>query len=169
MKEEVWWYVMDWSEVKHEYETTDATLKSLAERYDVKPSTLRSRKNREHWQRETKKVATRRNDVATPAVEQLEANNDLTEKQKLLCLFYLQRFNATWVYIEAYDAKHDIVLANGSRLLSNARVKQQLAELKKQQSADLYFDIQDIINVLRQISKADARDVVDFKTVKRLL
>ncbi|WP_318767715.1 hypothetical protein [Lactiplantibacillus carotarum] len=78
---------MDWDEVKHEYETTSATLKSLAEKYQVKATTLRSRKNREHWQRATKKVATRRNGVATQISNELEANSELNEKQKLFCLF----------------------------------------------------------------------------------
>jgi len=101
-------------------------------------------------------------------VNELEANSELTEKQKLFCLFYLQRFNATWAYRQAYDAKYNVAVTNGPRLLGNAWIKEQLRELKKQQSTDLCFDIQDIINELRQISRADARDVVDFKTVKRL-
>lgn len=55
----------DWNAIRKEFEDTTITMKALAEKHDVKPSTLRSRKNREDWQRG---VATQRNkssDVAT--------------------------------------------------------------------------------------------------------
>ena len=159
---------MDWKRIKHEYETTDATLKDLAERHNVKPSTLRSRKNREHWQRATEKVAMRRNDVATPVVKQLEANSELTDKQKLFCLFYLQRFNATWAYQQAYKCSYEVAVTNGPRLLRNARIKEQLQELKKQQSQELYVDANDILKCYLKQATADVTDVVEFETVKHL-
>lgn len=57
--------MIDWDLIRKEFEETTITMKALAEKHDVKPSTLRSRKNREDWQRG---VATQRNkssDVAT--------------------------------------------------------------------------------------------------------
>ncbi|BDZ30615.1 terminase small subunit [Lactiplantibacillus sp. WILCCON 0030] len=149
--------------------------KDISAKYGVPVGTLKSWRARDHWEKDataTQKVQPKvKKDapkVAPKIVEELEANNELTEKQKLFCLFYLQRFNATWAYQQAYKSSYEVALTNGPRMLGNARIKLQLAELKKQQSTDLYFDIQDIINELRQISRADARDVVDFKTVKRL-
>ncbi len=50
--------------------------------------------------------------VAPKIVDELEANNELTEKQKLFCLFYLQRFNATWAYQQAYGADWNTAHAN---------------------------------------------------------
>ena len=47
-------------------------------------------------------------------------------------------------------------------------IRDQLNRLKKQQSADLYFDINDIVREFRQQSKSDIRDVVDFQTVKHM-
>lgn len=57
---------MDWEKIRREFETTDVSLKTLAEKYGVKESTMRSRKNREKWQRndnatQRKNVATRKN------------------------------------------------------------------------------------------------------------
>lgn len=149
--------------------------KDISAKYDVPVNTLKSWRNRYHWKRGAPAVKemhpkqkTDAPKVAPKIIDELEANNELTEKQKLFCLFYLQRFNATWAYQQAYGAKYTVALANGPRLLGKASIKEQLTELKKQQSADLYFDVQDIIRELRQISRGDARDVVDFKTVKRL-
>jgi uncharacterized protein YjcR len=57
---------MDWDAIRKEFETTSITMKALAEKYGVKDSTIRSRKNREGWQRNaTKKKATQRKNVAT--------------------------------------------------------------------------------------------------------
>ena len=56
----------DWEVIRKEWETTDISLKELANKNEVSESTVRSRKNREKWQRnETKKNATQRKNVAT--------------------------------------------------------------------------------------------------------
>ncbi|GIQ95203.1 terminase small subunit [Lactiplantibacillus plantarum] len=160
---------MDWDTVKHEYETTTATLAALAEKYQVKATTLRSRKNREHWQRATKKVATRRNGVATQISNELEANSELNEKQKLFCLFYLQRFNATWAYQQAYKVSHEVALRAGPRLLGNVGVKRQLTELKNQQRADLYVTADDIAHEYAKQAFASLGDVLDYKVHEELV
>jgi len=57
---------MNWEEIKREYESTNITLKALAEKYDIKLGTLKSRKSREGWSRDpTKKDATKSKKVAT--------------------------------------------------------------------------------------------------------
>ena len=66
---------VDWGQIRKEYESTDILLKDLAAKYCLKEGTVRSRKNRENWQR----VATQHGnamqgcnatpDVATPEEE----------------------------------------------------------------------------------------------------
>lgn len=52
----------NWKQIREEFESEDITLKALAEKYNIKTSTMRSRKNREDWQRNVEQnVATRRN------------------------------------------------------------------------------------------------------------
>lgn len=52
----------NWKQIRNEFENEDMSLKALAEKYKLSPSTVRSRKNREGWQRnENNNVATRRN------------------------------------------------------------------------------------------------------------
>lgn len=59
-----------WEEIKKEWESTNTTLAALAEKYDVKLGTLKSRKSREGWSRDpTKKVATKTKKVATNKVK----------------------------------------------------------------------------------------------------
>lgn len=58
-----WWQnVVNWEQIKQEYETKTTDLKELAEKYNVKYSTLRSRKSREKW---GTSVATNDENVAT--------------------------------------------------------------------------------------------------------
>ncbi|AUO14788.1 phage terminase small subunit [Priestia megaterium] len=53
---------MNWDAIRKEYETSDITLKALAEKHEIKLGTLKSRKSREGWERDAtstpKKVAT---------------------------------------------------------------------------------------------------------------
>lgn len=52
----------NWEDIRKEWETSGITFKELAEKHGVKDSTIRSRKNREKWQRND---ATQRKNVAT--------------------------------------------------------------------------------------------------------
>lgn len=76
----------NWNEIQKEWETSEITFKDLAEKHDVKDSTIRSRKNREKWQRnatgnnatqpatKSKSVATKK-DVAKSKSTRAEQKN----------------------------------------------------------------------------------------------
>ncbi|WP_268914006.1 terminase small subunit [Lentilactobacillus sp. SPB1-3] len=163
---------MDWDKVRAEYEVTDITLSDLAKKYDIKPGTLRSRKNRDKWQRGTSNelksndVATQRNTVATQnAVAQLH-DSDLNDKQKLFCLYYLQRFNATWAYQKAYDVKRKAAEALGSKMLRNVKVREEIESLKKQQQQDLFLDANDILKEYVKQAFTSLDQVINYKSVE---
>jgi uncharacterized protein YjcR len=56
---------MNWETIRNEFESTDITLKDLAEKHNVKLGTLKSRRSRENWSRASG-VATKPKKVATP-------------------------------------------------------------------------------------------------------
>ena len=156
--------------------------KDIAEKYNVALSTVKSWKTRNGWQRTKKaKKSTRtkpksmRTKVEKVArsrspdlLEELADNDELTDKQKAFCLYYLQRYNATWAYQKAYGGSYESATANGPRLIGNDRIKKQLTELKKQQSAELYATANDIMLGYLKQAHSDITDVLEFKTVKRL-
>ena len=167
----------NWDKIREEFEASDITMKDLADKHGVKASTLRSRKNREGWSRDepkkatqqTKKnVATQRNkkkSVATQKViEEFNESSDLNERQKQFCLLYLKYFNATKAYKEAYGVDYATANANGSRLLANASVKEELSRLKKAQRSDLYLESLDIKRQWAKQAFADITDFVEFGT-----
>lgn len=156
--------------------------KDIATKYGVSLNTVKSWKSRNGWQRDattkkgaykkTKRVHTKKQKVAQArspdVIDELVENNELKDRQKAFCLYYLQRYNATWAYQKAYGADYETARTNGPRLLANARIKKQLTELKKQQSAEIYATANDIMLGYLKQAYSDVTDVLEFKTVKRL-
>ncbi|MCG0573929.1 terminase [Lactiplantibacillus plantarum] len=150
--------------------------KDISAKYDVPVGTLKSWRTRDGWKKDasaTKKMQPKRKKdapkVAPKIVDELEANNELTEKQKLFCLFYLQRFNATWAYMKAYKCDYDTAMRSGSRLLRNVEVKNQLAELKQQQRSELLVTIDNITHEYAKQAFASLGDVLDYKVHEELV
>lgn len=171
---------MDWDTIKLDYESTDITLADLANKYGVKPGTLRSRKNRERWQRNAPKksskrraksdskkqsVATQRNEnVATRNAVAEVSHSELNEKQKLFAMYYLQRRNATKAYQKAYGVDYDTARANGARLLANANVRTLLDKLFRELNKSLYMDASDIMLGYIKQYLASLGDIMSYDT-----
>ncbi|TGY50755.1 terminase small subunit [Ligilactobacillus murinus] len=156
--------------------------KDIATKYGVSLNTVKSWKSRNGWQRDattkkgahkkTKRVHTKKSKVAQArspdVIDELVENDELKDRQKAFCLYYLQRYNATWAYQQAYGADYGTAMRAGSRLLRNVEIKKQLTELKKQQSAELYATANDIMLSYLKQAHSDVTDVLEFKTIKRL-
>lgn len=173
----------NWNGIKHEWETTKITLADLAEKHDIKLGTLKSRKSREKWSKDatekdatkTKKVATIKEDAAKEkevveseevTTSDLEGDDGLTDKQRLFCMYYVRSLNATSAYKKVYECSYQTAMANGSRLLSNAKVKETVAELKKQRLESLDLDKFDVLEKYKAIAFADITDFIDFTQVE---
>lgn len=148
---------------KKDYES-GMKYKDIAEKYEVSINTVKSWKQRNNWQRgPTQKWAHTKSKKGAPKiVESLSANDGLNEQQKMFCLYYLQRFNATWAYMQSYDADYDTARVNGSRLLTKANVKNQIAELKTSIANDLFITADDIAKEYAKQAFADIGDYVEF-------
>ena len=154
--------------------------KDIAKKYGVALSTVKSWKTRNKWQRNnatkkksmhTKVKSTRtKQEKVAPSLPppELPDSDGLNDKQKAFCLYYLQRYNATWAYQKAYGGSYDSARAHGPRMVANGSIKKYLAELKKQQSQDLYATANDIL--LRYLNQATSNvtDVLSFRTEKHL-
>lgn len=166
---------MDWDNIRKEYETTNISLKALAEKHRIKIGTMKSRKSREGWTRGSpKKDATKKEKVATqkdakidiPIEEEISLDNflddsGLTDKQRIFCLYYVRSFNATQAAINAGYSK---VTAHvqGPRLLGNVRVKEEIQRLKQSMTNDLYIDAMDVLNKYVKIAFSDITDYLTF-------
>ncbi|KIL79577.1 terminase small subunit [Bacillus badius] len=165
--------MINWNEVRQEYESTDITLKALAEKHDIKDSTLRSRKNRENWQRNEN--ATQRKNVATHSKRRTEENRHretknepivesegITDKQWLFCLYYVKYFNATKAYLKAYECAYSTAMVNGHGLLRNTKIVSEIERMKKEVADGIMLDASAVLQKYIDIAFADITDFVEF-------
>lgn len=161
---------MNWDAIRIEYEETDITMKDLAEKHDVKPATLRSRKNREKWQRNaTKKVATKlatqRKNVATQKAEKIiESNSELKGWEIEFCYEYLATWNATKSYMKVRDVTYGTARAESSKLLAKPSMQRALKKIKAETDSALLVSVEDIKKEYFKQSFADISDYVEYGT-----
>lgn len=135
--------------------------KDIATKYHVPINTLKSWRRRGGWKRDAK-LHPKLEKVAEQAASELEANDSLTDKQKLFCLYYLNCLNATKAYQEAYKVSYDLAMYSGSRLLRNVKVKHQLSKLREAQSSTIFIDAHDVVAELTKQAFANLGDYLEF-------
>ncbi|WP_342573722.1 terminase small subunit [Solibacillus sp. FSL K6-1781] len=175
--------MINWEEIKHEYETTKITLAKLAEMHDIPLGTIKSQKSRDTkngnpWVRDcTKKDATKSEKVATikqdakqrkKAVESEDVvefeNDSFTDKQRLFIAYYVKCWNATKAYQKAYECSRTVALVNGPRLLGNARIKAEVIRVRDELTQEALLDKRTLIQKWIDIAFADITDYVQFGT-----
>lgn len=157
---------VDWEKIRNEWETTKITFKALAEKHNVKEGTLKSRRSREKWSRDVtnKKdaTATKKMQPKKERYEPVVESDNLTEKQRLFCIYYIKYFNATKAYQKSYECDYVTANVNGSRLLVNASIKSEIQRMKDEQTSELMLDARDVIQKYIDIAFADITDFTTF-------
>lgn len=147
--------------------------KDIAKKYDVSINTVKSWKQRYAWNRDkvcaqgksmhTKGSAhTRAQPKKEKEFEPKILNNDLTDKQKLFCIYYLKYFNATKAYQKAYDCARSTAGVQGHKHLRNPKVIAEIDRLKAEQMHELKLDVNDILQKYIDIAFADITDFTEF-------
>ena len=106
-----------------------------------------------------------KSDDKKPVADEVEAvlqNTELTEKQRLFCLYFVKCFNATKAYRKAYQCDEYVAMSSGSRLLRNAKVKEEIDRLKQEKLNQAYLTQADIFQKYMDIAFADMGDYVTF-------
>lgn len=143
--------------------------KDIADKYDVSINTVKSWKQRNEWERgpnkkvvhpKSKKGAHKVEKVAPKIIEEISANDELNNQRKLFCLYYVQRFNATWAYMQAYGVDYRTANVNGPRLLGNASVREQIDKLRNKIANGLFVTADDIAKEYAKQAFADIGDYV---------
>lgn len=141
--------------------------------------TVRSWKNRYKWDGESnatlrkkecnvaKQIRTQKAETGSrpePEVEQLLQNGELTDKQRLFCVYYVRCFNATKAYQKAYNTDYKTAAANAYRLMENDGVKREIDRLKKERLNREFLSEADIFQKYVDIAFADLTDYLEFGT-----
>lgn len=95
--------------------------------------------------------------------------SNLTDKQKLFCVYYVSCHNATQAYLMAYKGKKTTAETNGWLLLQNTAIQAEIARLKKIMRQEYDVDVNDYIRYLLKVVGADIGNYVKFgkKKIKR--
>ena len=148
-------------------------LKDIASELGVSETQIRKWKNQDKWNGNVtnpKSNVTKRKQGAPPgnrkgveqAVEMVVENDELTDKQRLFCLYYTRCFNATKAYQKAYECSYETALTNGSALLGNTRIKTEIQRLKQNRLNREMLDESDVFQWYLDIARADIKDYVEF-------
>lgn len=147
--------------------------KEIAEKYGVSINTVKAWKSRK-WNKQEqasdpppKKVAHKKEKGCTQKkLQPVIDNDDLTEQQKMFCLFYLQHFNATKAYQQAYQCDYKVANSNAYLLMVKDGIKTELRRLKSELQRDIFVDVKDLIfEYIKQFS-ADITDFVEFDSTE---
>ncbi|MCM3573297.1 terminase small subunit [Mesobacillus subterraneus] len=144
-------------------------LKDIAAQLGVSEGTVRGWKTKDNWDGNSngtlqKKI---RSAPKKKKVEPVIESDELNEKQKLFCLYYLKYFNATKAYQKAYGCDYFSAKAHGYKLLQNVAVKEELERLNAERQQEILLGKNDILQKYIDIAFADITDFVDFGQEKR--
>ena len=89
-------------------------------------------------------------------------NTELNDKQQLFCIYYIRCFNATKAYQKAYGCDYTTAMVNGSQLLRNPKVKDEILRLKQERLNREFLSESDIFQKYMDIAFADVTDFVEF-------
>nr|DAU92056.1 MAG TPA: Terminase small subunit [Caudoviricetes sp.] len=155
---------------KHELAEDDymsgMQYKDIADKYGVSINTVKSWKRRHYWERvEPKNKKKHNKKFKQPIAKEVNSvmqNNELTEKQRLFCLYFVKLFNATKAYQKAYGCGECTARTNGYKLLLQPKIKAEIEKLKKEKLNQLYLTQEDIFQKYMDIAFADMTDYVRF-------
>lgn len=141
-------------------------LVEIASQLNLPEGTVRRWKCTHKWDSERSDKKSERSHEKKKAVaeevEQVMNNPDLTDKQRLFCLYYVRSFNATKAYQKAYEVDYATAASIGYRLLENDGVRAEIARLKQNRLNRELIDEHDIFQKYMDIAFADITDFVDF-------
>ena len=95
-------------------------------------------------------------------VRQVMENTELTEKQRLFCLYYIRCFNATRAYQKAYGCSYEAAGTAGQRLLQKVAIRDEIQRLKQGRLNRELINEEDIVQKYIDIAFADITDYVEF-------
>lgn len=150
-------------------------LREIADELGLPVGTIRGWKAKDQWNgtQEEKRSAPKNTERSKKKMEQkkkimkkvvasVEANEELTEKQRLFCVYYIQNFNATQAYLKAYGCSYTTANVEGWACLVKPSIKAEIERLKEIRNANVMVCEEDIVERMMRIAFADITDVAEF-------
>ena len=152
-------------------------LKDIAKAVSKRDSDIRKWKSLDKWDEELKGNAPiakgnapkQNNGIKKPPKtellpEEIETlnNEELTERQRLFCLYYVRWFNATKAYRKVYDCDYTTAMTNGSMLLRNTKIQEHIQAIKDAKIKQAMYTAEDFFQKMIDIAYSDVTDYLSF-------
>ena len=150
-------------------------LIKIAEMVNLSPGTIRGWKNKDKWddklngtfqknmersKRKNNNSDLKKESIVEEVKEVLE-NPELTDKQRLFCVAYAKRQNATKAYQKVYKCAYETAMICGNRLLRNVKVRSQIDKLMESE-LNKEFLKRGLIQQYKDIAFSDIGDYLEF-------
>lgn len=150
-------------------------LVEIANQLKISSGTVRGWKSKDKWtekmngtfQTNTERSIQKKNKKKKVVVEEVDKvmkNDELTDKQRLFCIYYVRNFNATKAYQKAYECSYETAMANGYKMLRNTQIKSEIHNLKQTRLNREFLTEEDIFQKYIDIAFADITDFLEFTT-----
>ncbi|XZK31208.1 terminase small subunit [Clostridium perfringens] len=158
----------------------DIKLIDIARELNIKDSQIRKWKSQDNWDEKlkgalpiSKSNVTNQNqnktnikkDIKEPIVEEVNEvlkNVELTDRQRLFCIYYINCFNAAKAYKKAYECSYESALSNGYRLMENDSIRKEIENLKRHKLNRAMISEEDIFQRYLDIAYANIGDYLKF-------
>lgn len=143
----------------------------IARKLDIPAGTVRRWKHTYKWSEKCSGREIEHKNTQNPseteedrkeAVVQVMSNKQLTDKQRLFCLYYTKYFNAGKAYKKAYGCTYATAATNGPALLKKPHIREEIQKLKENRLNRELLSAEDIFQKYLDIAMADMTDFVDF-------
>lgn len=151
----------------------------IADKYSVSLSAVKSWATR-YWKKgcdKDKKVATKKEKKLQPKVATIEEektvvadevksvveNPNLTEKQRLFCIYYVKYRNKVKAYQKSFQCSYENACGNASSLWKNIEIQKEVNRLLNDYRENIDLDIKDLFQWYLNIARADINDFVKVK------
>lgn len=126
--------------------------KDIAEKYGVSLATVKSWKTRYGWNRKgmhtktEKSMHTKKDNIEhdkEPVADEIESvlqNTELTEKQRLFCLYFVKCFNATKAYRKAYQCDEYVAMSSRFKIVKKCKGKRGNRQIKTGKAKSSLFN-----------------------------
>lgn len=152
---------------------TGMKLVDIANKLDVPAGTIRRWKSTYKWESERSDKNNERSETMSTSKKNKKSQNipeeikelaesDLNDRQKLFCIYYVKSFNGTQSYIKAYGCSKETAYVNSSKLLSQAKIKDEIQKLREAKLNQIALSEADMIEYHMRIAFSDMGDYVSF-------
>ncbi|MDC2867573.1 terminase small subunit [Bacillus sp. BP-3] len=144
-------------------------LIDIAAELNLMPSQIRKWKSQDKWDEQIngnvtiakRSVTNVKNPKTKAKLKEMLDDEELTEKERLFCLYYVKYFNGTQAALRAGYTKESAHV-QASRLLRRERVASYIKELKGELVENVFVEAMDVLKEYIKIAFADITNYLNF-------